>query len=116
GRTGMVDRYLRSKTYPWRFKMQEGHGVYDCCEICGKHVKTDGMADDGHVYHRKCVASKERYLGNESPKQLGDEVTYSVAAPGIGTFTYRITRINDKQYWGILISDNTRIQDPSEVI
>lgn len=93
--------------------MQEGHGVYDCCDICGKHVKTDGIADETHVYHRNCL----RPLGDESPKIVGDKVTYSVAAPGIGTVTYRIAAIDENgQYWGILIADNSRILDPSEVI
>ena len=59
----------------------------------------------------------ERPLGDECPKKIGEEVLYHVAAPGIGTVTYRITRIDEKGcYWGILIKDASRILDPSEVI
>ena len=32
-----------------------GHGVYDCCEICGRHVKYDGCADENGVYHVQCA-------------------------------------------------------------
>lgn len=60
---------------------------------------------------------EERPLGNEHPKKVGEEVLYQVAAPGIGTVMYRITRIDEKGcYWGILIKDASRILDPSEVI
>lgn len=38
--------------------MQEGHGVYDCCAICGEFIKFDGMADADGTYHRKCKARK----------------------------------------------------------
>ena len=38
---------------------QEGHGVYDCCKICGKHVKTDGATDETGTYHRNCVNALE---------------------------------------------------------
>ena len=34
--------------------MQEGHGVYDCCKICGEFIKYDGVADATGTYHGKC--------------------------------------------------------------
>lgn len=49
-------------------------------------------------------------------KKLGDVLAMAVGAPGIGTVTYKITRIDDEGVYGYLLEDNSRILEPWEVI
>jgi hypothetical protein len=46
--------------------MQEGHGVYDCCDKCGEFIKYDGIADAEGTYHRKCLTKEEEAEMSES--------------------------------------------------
>ena len=48
----------------------------------------------------------------------GDTVLHHVAAPGIGTMLYQVTKVDrDGGFvWGILIKDTSRILSPEEVI
>lgn len=39
---------------------------------------------------------------------VGDIVTHFVAAPGTGRVVYRVTRIDDKGAWGVVVEDTVR--------
>ena len=56
-----------------------------------------------------------KYDGGLEP---GGNVVHHVGAPGIGTMTYQVTKVDREggYIWGFLINDSSRILDPSEVI
>jgi len=41
-------------------------------------------------------------------RQVGDLVVHSVAAPGTGLVTYRITRLDNEGAWGVVVNNSVR--------
>ena len=48
-------------------------------------------------------------------KKVGDTVTAFASAPGTGSVSHRITRMDKTGIYGELVSNTTRILDPSEI-
>ena len=46
--------------------------------------------------------------------QVGAEISMSVAAPGYGSITYRITRVDTDGAWGIVVKNTVRIMTAAE--
>jgi hypothetical protein len=46
---------------------------------------------------------------------VGDIITHDVAAPGTGRVVYRITRVDDRGAWGVVVSSTVRDLTAAEV-
>lgn len=49
-----------------------------------------------------------------SQYRVGQEIVRRAAAPGIGRWVYRVTRIDDWGVWGVLEEDTVRVMEPWE--
>jgi len=46
--------------------------------------------------------------------KVGNRITESSAAPGIGSITWEVTRIDERGIWGIVVENSIREMTPAE--
>lgn len=57
-----------------------------------------------------------KYKQTIFPSKVGENYQISVGAPGIGYIKYKITKIDKKGMWGVIIENTVRILEPYECI
>lgn len=75
------------------------------------------MAKEQLISSRKSWAQDPKdWKHRPELKKPGDTITVFAGAPGIGKWTYRITRTDEAGHWGIEIENTVRTLEPEETI
>lgn len=71
------------------------------------------------IYPRQLWVNGQKVDGAEyygiDTLAVGQLVTHSMAAPGTGHITYKVTRVDEQGAWGTVVEDTSRILTRREV-
>jgi hypothetical protein len=77
-------------------------------KIYGGYASGDPRNDEAHDY--------DLYIKTMQENKVGDRITHTYAAPGIGQVTYKITRMDETGVYAKVVRDSGRILTISDVI
>jgi hypothetical protein len=96
--------------------VETGHESWDGTTYM-LHPKTETRQVEHCLYYNDPHNSGARALYESAVGcvRVGDVVSFSVAAPGVGRVTYRVTTMDDKGIYGVVVNSTVRELRPSEV-